>query len=153
MTAAVDEVSKQFTKKELHKIAEELEIGVDIGASATSIVSTVIGDLDENGVPEIEDCSDLLAEFLVAAEYIDENGNPVQEEEEKSSEEPVIDDAKKPECFGFQDSRDPACAKCKVVAACTKERVRTRPTCFGKLFKAHDPECQACLEFAECKGA
>ena len=150
MTISIDEVAKQFTKKELHAIAGELAVEVQLGTNSKALVDAIIKSLDTDGVPEFDDCSDTLAEFLLAAEYIDEEGNLLEEE---TDEDVIEEEAVKPECFGYQDDRDPACERCKVLSACKKEKARTRPECFGVRYKVNDPECQICLEYGECKGA
>lgn len=57
----------------------------------------------------------------------------------------------KPQCYGFAEERDPACKRCRVMEYCKKERLASRPACFGKLFSATDENCADCLEAASCK--
>lgn len=136
----VKEVSQQFTKTELLEISKELKLDHRSGDLAKDILDDILEDLDDNGIPDETKCSDLMLEFLIAAEYVDE---------EDADEE--VEEIKLPECFGFQDSRDPACAKCRVQDKCIVERTANRPECFGLLFSQSAEECKVCLEAAYCK--
>ena len=143
----VKEVMKDFSKEELLGISKELELGLRINTMARDIIQSVLDDLDENGVPEDEDCSDLLYDFLVATGYVEDDEEDMEGEYAKGGNEGEIDE---PECFGWADKRDPACKKCSWLASCVKERVETRPECFGLLFDTTDPECGVCIEASSC---
>jgi hypothetical protein len=57
---------------------------------------------------------------------------------------------KMPDCFAFEDDKDPACRKCKVATLCRQSREANRPECFGKYFEPHSEECKVCIEAAFC---
>lgn len=61
------------------------------------------------------------------------------------------EEVSKPPCFSFADERDPACRRCKVLEYCKAERIKSRPKCFGLLYKATDEHCIKCLEAINCK--
>lgn len=153
----VGDIRRQFSKTELIKLARELGLKEIAQSDVNSgkIVSQLLKDLDANGIPETDGpdaCSDLMFEFLVVAEYVDENGNLLEEEEsEPEKEEQKAEPVKLPECFSYADERDPSCTKCKVLVMCKKARLDSRPECFGKLFSEHEPECAVCLEAVLCK--
>jgi hypothetical protein len=112
--------------------------------------------LDTNGIPEdLTLTSDLLFEFLVTAEIITESGDLVEHNKEVVKEEPVPEAAAptpdvKPECYGYEDDRDPACNKCKLQVECRQVRIANRPDCFGKLYETVAPECAVCIEAPFC---
>lgn len=171
----ISNLMEQFNKKEILQMSEELGLDNSPSDSMSSVMEAIINDLEENGVPLAEDCSDLLNDFLYVAMFVDEDGNLIeiediedeedeeQEEEEKipkrfdtekedePDKEPVEDNL--PECFSFHDERDPACRKCKVRELCREERVKMRPACFGKLFQKNNADCEVCLERTFCKEA
>lgn len=148
------ELQSQFTKPEILKIAEELEIDVNPSLGTARILEIVIRDIEANGVPELDDCSDLLGEFLVTAEYIDETGALISKQDtsevEEEADEVEIDESRLPPCFSKADPRDPACMRCAVFDACMVSRIANRPPCFGT-FLATDDQCRICLEAADCK--
>lgn len=157
------EIQTQFTKDELLQVARELGIVVDISVMYRNILNTVINDLEENGIPEPDDCSELMLEFLYVLDYIDEEGEPILEvyveeeewedgeEEESVDEEYDIEQIKKEvHCFSYADSLDPSCNRCKVFDLCMKAREELRPDCFGT-YSDTDPDCAACLEMSLCK--
>jgi hypothetical protein len=117
------------------------------------LVKSIMKNLEEEGVPEFDQCSDLLAEYLIAAEIIDEHGNLIDGEEGNAkSEDVTVSHDNLPKCYGFEDGdRDPACKKCKVQVMCRQARIEARPACFGKLFEEHDENCLACIEAPNCK--
>jgi len=137
----VREIAGQFSKPELLEVAKELDLESKSTDQARNIIRNIISDLDKQGIPDEEECSDLMYEFLVAAEFIE-----VEEEEEPDEVEPI----KLPECFGFEDNKDPACGKCRVKDQCIKERTANRPECFGLLFSKNAEECRVCLEASFC---
>lgn len=164
MDEAVRELSKLYKKKEIQEIAEELlEEEPELSVSKAGLIEQILDDLDENGIPdtsESDNCSELLYDFLIEAGYIDADGNVIPFDEEVGDEgqegqeeddeyEGDVDDV--PECYGFADSRDPACKKCLQYDDCVKVRISNRPDCFGILYNATEAECNVCLESSSCK--
>ena len=151
----LNDLMKDFTKSEMIDIAEELDVSVTRKVLLTNMLKAVLADLDENGIPD--DNSELLSEFLIAAEYTDEDGNvlPAHEEllEKKGDDDDKDDEGEPvefPPCFGFADKRDPACKRCEVLKLCLAERINNRPPCFGRLFSATAEECKICIEASNC---
>lgn len=142
---------KQFDKDEIFQIAKELGLEVQAVDRAIVVMEMVLTDIEENGIPETEECSDLMFEFLVNAEYVDEEGNVLGEEAEAQEAEKIEEETAKPKCYSFADNRDPACKRCKLLDSCMKVRITNRPPCFGLLFDRNDAECIACLESPFCK--
>jgi len=62
-------------------------------------------------------------------------------------------EAEFPDCFGFKDTRDPSCRRCKVKDACEVRQLEIRPECFGVEWSEKDVECQACLVASQCADA
>jgi len=156
MVVSVKDIYTQFNKKELLACADELGIvGETAQASAKLLSDVILKDLEENGIPEnLEDISDSLFELLVAAEYIDEEGNLLDstEEEEKSIVPVVVvEDIPDWVCFGYAEPRDPACNKCRLYDACWVRRIDKRPQCFGKMYAVDAQECRECGESYYCK--
>jgi len=169
----MDELTKgllqDFSKEELLAIAEELEIKLPkgMGTMARGIIQSVYANLDKEGVPDAtfggslatdeDEVSELLFDFLLAAEYVDEDGNILEDDEteEKGGDAEEIEELPDdlPECFGYAEIKDPACRKCKIYNLCAIERIGTRPECFGVLFKLQDEECLSCIEANECQQA
>jgi hypothetical protein len=148
----------QFNKTELVEAAKGLDLTIDPQQMSNRQISkAIIEDLDANGVPEVEDCSDMLLEILHVAEYIDEHGELLEEVDEESEEtEPIVETQVEvleevPVCYSFADERDPACNKCRVKAECLQARIINRPPCFGKFFDENSIECQGCMEAANCQ--
>jgi len=148
------ELSRMFKKSELHEIASELELVISLGTKAVGIVAAICGDIEENGVPEYDDASDLMCEFLESAEYTDEDGNLIADGQKEEPEEVISEKEtsieKMPPCFAFADDRDPACGKCSVFTECMNVRISTRPECFGLLPDERNEDCRACLELSLC---
>ena len=147
---------RDFMKAELLSIAESLDLDTSSETTSKVLVKRIMQNLIDEGVPEIEECSDLMYQFLVAAEVIDADGNLIEgetiEEADAVAEETSESEAENvPPCYGFEDDRDPACEKCKVQIACRKLRIRQRPPCFGKLFEVNDENCKVCIEAPFCK--
>jgi len=153
------ELMRQFTKKELLGMAEELGLGVDAHMNSKSLIKAIMHDLEENGIPAEEDCSAVLEEFLVAAGFIDESGDIVEDDEDNDDdydEEDVEEEETeyvelRPQCFSYHSSRDPACRKCKIADECEKERLRILSKCYGKSFDQHSEECKSCMENMTCR--
>jgi len=141
---------KEFRKSELFDIADELDLDVEEGLRSLELSDLLVEDIETNGVPEPEECSDLMFEFLVVAGFVDEDGEIIEyvEEEEETEE---INYEEMPECFSLADDRDPACNRCKVFEICMKERIANRPKCFGRLYSPNAEECKNCLEALYCK--
>ena len=144
---------RDFTKSELLDIAESL--GLTIGETTSKmLVKLIMQEMIDNGVPDITDCSETILEFLVAAEITDIDGNFLDETQEESDLIPELDEQEPtnvPQCYGFEDARDPACNKCTVQQECRKQRMINRPPCFGKLFEVNDENCKVCIEAPFCK--
>ena len=159
------EIFRQFSKPEIVKIAKELGVKINNQQPTTIMLKAIFVDLDEQGVPEFKDISDLLAEFLVASEYVDEQGNLLDDatkhEEVKHKEdehkvdklEPAEDGDGMPQCFKYSlaDERDPSCKQCSVFQLCHKNRLANRPDCFGLTFDMIAEECKACIEAPFCR--
>ena len=150
------QVYKDYKKAELLSIARELELDVSVQQRAVSLSKMILKDLEDNGIPDTEDCSDELYELLVMAKYIDDDGNITEDDEEDLSEnndtEEVEDTTQGlPECYSLADSRDPACSRCRVYDDCLKSRISNHPDCFGKLYEKHSEECGVCIEAPQCK--
>ena len=149
----------EFKKSELLEIAKELDLEMSRGVRAPTLISSILKNLDDEGVPEPDDCSDVLWEFLVAAEYIDEDGNLLELEEDDDEKEggnelqengvEKIDH----KCYGYHDPHDPACRKCKVSDQCIIKRQADllKLECYGLLFDKSDPECGSCIEASGCR--
>lgn len=150
------EVYSQFNKQELQKVAKELEISASANETTRNLATAILKDLQENGIPEdLAEASDTLYDLLVAAEYIDENGNVLGEEETVAEGESVsvnLPEMEIPDwiCFSYADPRDPSCNKCKLYDPCWKKRVEKRPACFGKMYNRSEQECQSCIEAPYC---
>ena len=142
------ELHKRFSKPELMEILADLKVISKAAATMTSkdLVTAITAYLDKHGLPD--DCSDLSFDFLIAAGFVDENGNTLDHVPEKEEQEPTI---RLPQCYGFEDTpSDPACKGCKVRVACRTARESNRPPCFGKLFDNNAAECQVCIEKSFC---
>lgn len=153
---------RDFSKQEVLEIAEEvLEEEVSSKISKLNIVGQVLDDIDDRGIPDLDECSDLVYEFLVAAEYVEgddtddvpEGGDEEKEELETEEEEGEsgVEDDDLPECYGFADNRDPACKKCRIKSDCMKVRLASRPECYGLLYEDNVGECDICIEALSCK--
>ena len=157
MTDVVKEVYTQFKKQELQDVARELEISIKGSENTRALSAIILKDLEENGIPEdIQSVSDTMFELLIAAEYIDEDGKLLEDEEALPEEDPVdvvAQDIPDWICFSYADPRDPACNKCRLYDTCWARRIelRTAMECFGKDYHAGEPECQECLEATYCR--
>ena len=152
---SVREVHKVINKSRLIGIAGELDLDVS-SMNVRQIVLVIANDLEANGIPEDQDCSDELYDFLVDADYIDEDGNILEEQEgddEVTDVEEEHEEEDVPECFTYAEQKDPACARCKLYDACYKERIASRPACFGIHWDMNSEECKICLEFGACRQA
>lgn len=148
-----------FQKSELLEIAKELELDVNRRSRAPIVIDMILADLDDNGIPDpdSDDTSELMLEFLVAAEFVDENGNILEsgngekkgDDSEQELEEIPYEDL--PECYAMADGRDPACKKCKLFDDCAEERVACRPECFSRLYDENAEECGVCIEANPCR--
>jgi len=149
----IRELMRQFTKKELLELAEDLEVEVTEAQSSKSIIKILIADLDENGIPAEEDSSQLMDDFLVTAELIDVED---YEEEETVTTTVVTTDSEdgaeaRPQCFSFYSDKDPACKRCKISKSCSEIRLQILPECYGKSFDKHSEECKVCIENITCR--
>lgn len=145
---------RDFLKTELLDIAEQLQLATTNDTTSKVLVQKIIKDIEANGVPEIVDCSELMLEFLVAAEVCDVDGNLLDGDSEgvasKIDSTEVIQEESLPECYGFEDDRDPACNRCRVQESCKALRIQNRPPCFGRLFDKNDESCKVCIEAPFC---
>jgi len=151
LPTAVQTVHRLFKKSELQEIAQELDI--DIGRLNTrQLVLAIVNDIEDQGIPDTDDCSELLFEFLLNVDFIDEDGEIL--EEQKPEQVPVLleegESVENPECFSFAEIRDPACKRCTIYDRCLEARERARPACFGKSYSAQSEECRACIEANAC---
>jgi len=155
----VKELYTQFKKVELVEVAKDLDIKIDPRRQSNRQISKeILKDLEANGVPEVDDCSDLTNELLFVAGYIDEQGELIEEvdieQDDEDEEVEVVEEdlpEKLPPCFTFADERDPACKRCKVKIPCLEQRIINRPPCFGRYYNKHAEECEGCMEAVNCK--
>lgn len=138
-------LAKDFHKKEIISIAEELNVAIDPTQPTVNLIHAVSENLESEGVPEMAECSDTLVEFLVAAGFMKDDGSIPGE----ASVDVSLPD-EMPPCFSYAHPRDPACNRCRVFDLCMTERIKRRPPCFGK-YSVHAEECKACLESFDCK--
>lgn len=169
MDEYIRDLMEQYSKDEIIDLCGELDLTVADSTRFQDVIKLFISELDENGVPENEDCSELMSDFLYVAEYVDENGELVELDDDEEEEVEEVEDESRvpkivpdnpaieldidrlPECFGFHDTRDPACRKCKIKVSCQDERVKTRPDCFGTLYHKNNIQCKQCIERTFCK--
>lgn len=148
-------IMRQFDKEDLFCIAKELGLEVTNTISSRRCISIIAADMDENGVPAAEDCSEKMEDFLKVAGYIDANGDlldTVEEEDyQEESKEVSKVGAERPQCFSYYSEFDPACKRCKVAQACKVERGKVVMSCYGKLFSPNSEECKACIENLSCR--
>ena len=149
---------KSFSKPELIEIAHDIGIKNVPDQTSSQLVTAINDDLYLNGVPEWADLqNDATLSYLVSAGFCDGNGNlidPTIEEVKPTTSEVktdvVTEDAPKPPCFGFEDSRDPACQRCKIATICAQKREKKTPECYGVLFDKNDAQCQSCMVAYKC---
>lgn len=160
----------EFSKEELLELSKELVLDVDSHFTSYELAHEIDSDLQVNGVPPEEECSELLDTFLFTYGYITEDGAVVDEwpeltvfdkpkepaDEEESAyiiknDVIVIGEETFPKygCFSMAEQRDPACRKCKIQEVCMAERIRVRPPCFGD-YLATNEECKVCIEALPC---
>lgn len=151
----VRNVMRQFSKKELLDIAKELDIDVDFNITSKSIITEIVTDLNDAGVPAEEDCSNLLENFLEVTGFVDveetDEVDTVEVVEVEQVKEVVEIDVTKLQCFSFHADRDPACRKCKVAEQCKIKKLSILPDCYGKLFNEYNDECKLCIENVACR--
>lgn len=146
-----EDVLRQFKKAELLEVSRDLGLKIPMTDRASDILQAIDADLREKGVPEFNDASDLIAEFLVTAEFCDERGNLVTNKPQpkggKSQEE------SKPKCYAYYDlsGHDPACRKCSSKVTCEAATKAARPPCFGLSFDAQADECRVCILSNLCR--
>lgn len=151
----ISSLAKEFRKRELCDICEELELEISISQHSLVIIEKIIADLDNNGIPEFDDCSELMQEFLISSGYTDEEGNIIPEDEdtdESEEEESIEEILEEPDCFklSLADDRDPSCKRCRLLSQCMVNRIANRPGCFGILWDKNNEECKVCLELYPC---
>ena len=144
--AVLRDVIEQFSKQELMQIRDELGLTV-VGATMV-LARSIISDLDQNGVPDPK--TQLFKDFLVAAEYTDDDGNLIGfDGSTEDGAEPATEDL--PKCFGFHSPIDPACQRCPVKPRCQEYLMAHLPSCFGVYFDKTNVDCQGCLVASLCK--
>jgi len=152
----IRDLYQDFRKEEILDIADELGVKFDISDRTKVIIGKILDFVSEHK-PKFAKLSDEAAEFLVAAEICDEDGEYLDSFENKkiqSVEETKTvsndDEVKLPECYGKADRDDPACMICKLLSDCSDERIRSRPICFGKLYDSNSEDCKLCIEEEFC---
>ena len=148
---AVGDIQSEFSKEELAELYEDFigEPAPDI--TKYNMIHSIIDNIDAEGVPVADDCTDPMLDFLYVAGFTDEDGNLLPEAKEGVQDDVADEQTQVPDCFGFADERDPACKKCTIFKECMRERVDVRPECFAQLFDDTSEECKACLEYGACK--
>jgi len=150
----VKSVYTQFSKTELLSVIRELDIYMNESSidSKEDMSALILKDIEGNGLPYLDDASDILFELLIVAEYIDEEGNVLGDVEEYLEKDVDLDEVDIPDwlCFSYADPRDPSCKKCNLYDKCWDARVQARPSCFG-LYSKNDPECEVCIESHYCE--
>ena len=157
------EIIKRFGKARLLDIANELGMPTSASTHSWKIIQAIIDDLDENGVPEDEDLSNDLFDFLVAISYITEKGVIIEESDKEEPDEEEEDEQKGddsvnlpedlPDCWGQGDKDVPACRTCPILKQCWSKRLKARKTrvCFGSLYDEGAEDCKICVEWKYCK--
>lgn len=160
---AAQTVHRLFKKSELQGIARELDI--EVGRLNTrQLVLAIVNDIEDQGIPDADDCSDDLFEFLLNIDFIDEDGEVLEKTKEPESGPFDLEELpeereprnsnhlplKNPECFSFAEIRDPACKRCLIFDQCSVARKRARPACFGKSYSPESEECRGCIEASAC---
>jgi len=145
-------IQENFGKRDLLDVVGELGIAnVEITTRYSEIVSTIVKDCNDNGVPEWGDCSKMLRKFLITAKITDKNGELIEASTGEAGEEAEVGDIEYPDCYGLADERDPACGRCKVMKTCMEKHKEALPPCFGKDYSANAPECEVCIEKTKCE--
>lgn len=152
---------KYFSKPQLVLVCKELGVEISVTDPSKSISDKLLDDMLENGVPENDQCSPLLIKMLKSAGIMNEKGELVEVVDEEVAEEIPTQEVESmleesvtesvPDCYGFEDDRDPACQQCKYKEKCKVQRVNNRPPCYGKLYDETSDECKICIEASECK--
>ena len=146
---------KEFSKDELLAVCNELDIDVNSRTTTRKLVAAAIEDMESNGVPDDDDISDVLWQFVDMAGLLDEEVEDTEIEEDDLTKTQIeIESGSVPDCFSWADRRDVACKRCAVVEACMSERVAVRESelpCFGRLYDRNDEQCNSCLEAGPCR--
>jgi len=156
------EISRKFGKKKLLLVAADLEIGVDPSKRINEVIDILLDDIDENGVPDVSLDDDTLFGFLLFLQYIDEDGNLIdddavddpEEEDDTADEDPVQEPPIERACFGYSEpDYVPACAACQVNDACARKRdeIVAGMYCFGRLYDSGHEQCSNCTLWRICK--
>ena len=141
-----DDILSQFTKDELLEVATDFGIDANPSDQVINVVKSIFIQLAQDGVPD--SVTEIMADFLVAAEVLDEDYNQIDYIEEDDEEVLPI---KLPPCFGIADDRDPNCQRCKLLDVCKAKRLDNRPPCYGLAFDGNEDDCKICLEASFCK--
>ena len=137
------------------------------------IIEKIDEDFEENGVIEPDTCSKLLAEYIEAAEYLNEKPDTLELHPRRAlykqyitieREDTVLKNMHEahpeysgievlPPCYTFCNDEDPGCAVCPVRTDCKKDRVHVMENmpCFGIAFQASNAKCMGCYENTFCK--
>lgn len=161
-----DHLAEQYTAAELTLIAEELGLAPTSRWENRRLVDAIRARIEKEGIPEPPDSEqlsrsqELLEDWLFVAGYTNEDGDIVSDKGAFTEPGGKLDlDSfmqvhgikSKPNCYGFADDKDDACAQCPVYRFCASYRVANLPQCFGILFDLNNPECKGCLEAPFCK--
>lgn len=152
---------KDFTKPELIAICIELDVSYNTTDTSRTLVGLILDNLDNEGLPDDDDMSDPLWDFVDMAGYndeeaeeVDEEVDEVEEDEEDDNDGAGVIEGEEPHCFSFAYERDPACGKCPVYDACNAERIAIRTNdmqCFGIMYSPTDENCSTCIEAGPCR--
>ena len=160
MIPTASDVARRFGKRELLQFCEELEMEVDASTHVYGLVEMLTEDMNENGVPVLEDVSERFAEYLVYMQYYTGTGEFVATPREKFQVEDTIEEKVEedlpeelPECFGWGEPEwNGNCKRCPIQEACVRERDRltAEMPCFGT-YDETDEACQECTIWRVCK--
>jgi len=146
---------KRFGKSAIYSICEELGLEADTSVHVFRMLESIESDLDENGIPEVDDCSDDLYDMLIAIGYIDEEGELIDIQEGGATQPVSKGDLPDtlPDCWGCVDEDDLACGRCTLHDKCIVERGRLIDglECFGVMYEPKVKECSICLYWKLCE--
>lgn len=146
---------REFSKADLLKLTQELGIEADYNTGLVLLLELITDDLEENGIPEKDECSTLLDDFLYKAKFVSEDGELLEKDESVKEVVEIVEEDDKvdvyPQCWSMADIRAPECKRCILYSQCNEQRVTLRPPCYGKQFEAKDEECQRCIENSYCR--
>ena len=172
------ELLDDFTHEELIEIYREVfELPEDVIPKAMShqLIEEIDEDFTKNNPFEPDDCSQLLADYMIAAEYIKEDEEV--EEVDKTPRLALYNGILSPEritfvlaemhreypeyakivqlppCYTYHGENDPGCASCPVWDGCMEDRIKVRSNmkCFGVSFQLSNEMCKSCYEKYFCE--